>query len=99
MTASDVGALVVAVLAALSALVATLTALLQAYKVAVDLKDVKHQLNSRLDELIKEREDRIRNEFLLEAARSQAGPLPPPPAVGRADPIIRRVGPNDPERT
>ena len=95
MNPSDVAALVLAILAGLSAFVSALVALLQVQKIARDVGEVKNQLNGRLDQLMAEREQRVRTETAAALERERVAALLRGAGPGRADPVIREVPPED----
>lgn len=97
MTPSDVAALTVSILAGLTAVISALTALLQAYRTRTDLAVVKAQVNGRLDQLLREREERLRAEAALHMAAIHAAKLAGPPTVDRPEPIIREITPDEPK--
>ena len=97
MTPADVAALTLAILAGLSAFVAALAALVQAYRVAREIGHARRDVNGRLDQLLAELEDRVRAE---ERLRALTGPLEHLPGEGypvRPDPIIREIPPDQPK--
>jgi hypothetical protein len=96
MTPADVATLTVSILAGLSALVASLAALLQAFRLQSGQASIKNDLNGRLDQLLAEREERVRLAYQLDAQqRHGAAPLGRPD-VSRPNPIIRHFPPDAP---
>lgn len=97
MTPSELTALVGVVLSGIAAIIAAAAVVVQAFRVRSDIGDVKRDVNGRLDELLREREERVRLAMKLEVQERSQQALPPPPALGRGEPIIRHEWPESPK--
>lgn len=96
MTPSDVAALTLSILAGLAAVISALVALVTAFRNGAAISSVSRDINGRVDQLLAEREERVRLALQLDAQERVKHNLPPPPAVGRGEPTIRRF-PDEPQ--
>jgi len=97
MSSAELAALVTAILAGVAAVIAALAALVQAIRVQTQVMEVRRDVNGRLDQLLAEREERVKLAYQLDWQQRHQDPLLPRPAVGRADPIIRQIRPDEPK--
>lgn len=93
MSSGEIAALVTAILSGVAAVIAALAALVQAFRVQGAVGNVQRDINGRMDELLREREERVRMAYQLDAQRYPGQPLPSPPATGRGEPLIRPMRP------
>ena len=98
MTAADVAALVLSILAGLAAVISALTAMIAAIRTGHDVSVLGKALNGRLDMLLTAREARIRAETSAQLERERVQDLASFGAPLRTTPLLKRISPDEDDR-
>ena len=84
--------------AGIAAVLAALAALITALKARQDIRDVGQQINGRIDQLLDERERRVRAEHAAQLERERLSSIQPLARTARPLPHVEQRPPNEPHQ-